>query len=127
MDNTADVQRQIARLSRQIARTLAKAEEYKKKVATTARALQVRCAKCEEFSPLFTWTFIQGRYYVEPTGCTGGDYWLNSEMNVCHLRCPACGYYNYLYLREVLVKFIKNTKVPLQELFDAKIVTEDRP
>ena len=35
----------------------------------------VKCVKCHKKSRLGTWSFVQGRWYVEPYSCAGGDYW----------------------------------------------------
>lgn len=41
--------------------------------------------------------YIQTHYYVEPHGCSGGDYWVPGEGN---FDCPHCGHRNRLYDRK---------------------------
>ena len=38
--------------------------------------------------------YIQTHWYVEPSGCTGGDYWNKGEGR---WRCPVCGAVTRLY------------------------------
>ena len=40
-------------------------------------------------------TYIQTHWYVEPHGCTGGDYWNEGEGNWI---CPKCKHRNRLYM-----------------------------
>jgi hypothetical protein len=55
------------------------------------------CTHCKLTMPLESWSFIQNHWYTEPYGCTGGDYWNNSDMETCHVSCPQCGKQNYIY------------------------------
>jgi|GEM_PF-2508106 len=125
MDNTEEVTKQIAKLGNQIARTLAKTEAQHKRVVATVRTLQVRCAQCETFSPLPAWTFIQDRYLVPTRGYTGGGYYNDSSIETCHLQCPQCNYRNYLYQRTALTTLIKQSRVPLKDLFDTNILVDE--
>jgi ribosomal protein S27AE len=72
------------------------AELYKRQLAAIRRKF-LRCSRCKKNSRLSSWSFIQGMYYVEPFSCTGGDYWLNSRTDSCHIICPKCGHDNYIY------------------------------
>jgi hypothetical protein len=39
-------------------------------------------------------TYIRTHYYIEPHGCSGGDYWKIGEGK---WKCPDCGHINRLY------------------------------
>jgi len=64
---------------------------------------QVECTRnchgagCGAFSPIRELIYIQTHWYVEPSGCTGGDYWCLGEGN---FDCPHCGHRNRLYDRK---------------------------
>lgn len=49
---------------------------------------------CGGFSRVGDLTFIQTHFYIEPHGCTGGDYWRAGEGQFV---CPLCGHRNRLY------------------------------
>lgn len=49
---------------------------------------------CGELHPISTLEYIQTHWYVSPHGCTGGDYWKESEGQWI---CPSCGHRNRLY------------------------------
>ncbi len=73
------------------------------------RSYLVECTKCHARNPLSTWAFIQELFYVAPYSCNGGDYYLRSEIRVCHIICPACGHENYLHnhpAREEIIRLI---------------------
>lgn len=96
----------------------------------TVRKLAVRCSECRKRTPLHRWTFIKNRYYVRPSGCTEGDYWVSSLFEHCHLQCPACGKRNRIYFRkdmEALIEIRKKTHFSDEELFDPKVITESEP
>jgi hypothetical protein len=92
------------------------------------QSLDVWCSACKKRSALHRYTFIQGQYYVRPSGHTGGDYYSNNETECCHLACPECKERNYLYNhpdRDLIVPLIK--RIPdRQKLFDTPIVTEEQ-
>jgi len=103
---------------------LARLENERQKVlAKQLRIIRgsfIKCAKCGENSKLFSWTFIQDMFYVEPYSCTGGDYWLNSETRCCHIVCPKCEGEIYLYndpQRDKIVNLIKANPFGKDKLF----------
>ncbi|MBI2063960.1 MAG: hypothetical protein HYT65_03145 [Candidatus Yanofskybacteria bacterium] len=73
-----------------------KSEVLKQKLEAIQRIL-VKCVKCHKKSRLGAWSFVQGRWYVEPYSCTGGDYWNFNKTETCHITCPKCGDENYIY------------------------------
>lgn len=70
-------------------------------VAEQRSAALVRCTSqtatgkgCGTMHPVGQLDYIQTHSYVEPHGCTGGDYWREGEGNWI---CPTCGHRNRLY------------------------------
>jgi hypothetical protein len=51
----------------------------------------LECWKCHKKTQVGLLTYIQTRYYTEPYGCTGGDYWSDGEGQYI---CPKCGELN---------------------------------
>lgn len=49
---------------------------------------------CGAMHPVGHLEYIQTHWYVEPHGCTGGDYWREGEGQWV---CPTCGHRNRLY------------------------------
>jgi len=62
-------------------------------VKCTTSVLGKGCGQALEIGDL---EYMQTHYYVRPTGCTGGDYWNESEGLFV---CPECGTTNRLYDR----------------------------
>lgn len=58
---------------------------------TTQTATGKGCGKLCRVGDL---TYIQTHWYVEPHGCSGGDYWNQGEGK---WRCVECGHINRLY------------------------------
>ena len=56
----------------------------------------VKCdnKKCGKESEIRNLTYIQTHHYVSPYGCTGGDYYRQSEGQYT---CPSCGERTRLY------------------------------
>lgn len=52
---------------------------------------------CGKSTKVKNLTYIQTHCYIEPRGCTEGDYWRSGEGNFI---CPKCGYLNRLYNRK---------------------------
>ncbi len=92
--------------------------------------LSVTCVACWEVHPLREWTFIQNRYYVYSTGCTGGDYWVDCKVESCHIQCPSCHAKSYLYNRhdrDVLVALLSRKDISREKIFvNPIIITENR-
>ena len=113
-----------------IARLQTKIVEELNEQVRFIRQLQVRCTHCTKAAPLHRWTFIQDRFYVRPSGCTEGDYWTDTEVACCHIRCPACLHRNYIYNRpdrQVLVGLLTRKLLDREKLFDSDIVVESEP
>ena len=113
MSSLAVVQKKLDRLKNE--RDQARGEQ----LDIIKRSL-IQCTKCRKKSRLSSWTFIQGRYYVEPYSCTGGAYWLNSETYLCHIVCPKCDEEIYLCnypQRDSIVNFIDSHFFSKSELF----------
>ena len=113
MSNLVVVQNKLNRLENERKR----AREEQRDII---RRSLIRCTVCRKQSRLFSWTFIQDKYYVEPYSCTGGDYWLNSETRGCHLVCPKCSGEIYLYnhpQRDRVVELVDSHHFSKKELF----------
>ncbi len=93
------------------------------------RAIQqilIKCVKCQKKSRLGAWSFIQGRWYVEPYSCTGGDYWNYNRTETCHITCPKCGEENYIYThpqKDEIIESVDGHNFSAKEIF--KEVTEN--
>ncbi len=61
----------------------------------------IKCASCEAYHEIRELTAIQNHWYVDPWGCTGGDYWVEGELQFI---CPTTGVINRL--------LFDNTDVP---------------
>ncbi len=61
---------------------------------------EVKCLRnnhgpgCGKKMPIRDLVYIQTHHYVEPSGCSDGDYWVQSEGN---FDCPHCGQRQRLY------------------------------
>lgn len=56
-----------------------------------SRRRKIRCTSCGKLHIVGKLTYIQTHHYVKPFGCTGGDYWTESEGQYI---CPSCGHRN---------------------------------
>ena len=106
------------------------AQKKHEAMVKVVRELAVPCSECKKRSPLHLWIFIQNRYYVPPSGCTEGAYWVDSLFQHCHLVCPTCSHRNRIDFRpdmEPLLEIRKMHYFSDTELFDPKIVVESDP
>jgi hypothetical protein len=55
-----------------------------------AKKLNCQCVHCKQVSELGSWSFVQDYYYISPSGCTDGDYWLPNRTDLCYIACPNC-------------------------------------
>ena len=113
MGNLAIVQGKLERLEN-------KRRKVREEQRTIIKRSLIKCTACGKQSRLFSWSFIQNQYYVEPYSCTGGDYWLNSETRCCHIVCPKCGEEIYLYnhpQRDKIVELVDSHHFSKSELF----------
>lgn len=75
-------------------------EAYSKAKEDQAKATLITCTSdsygkgCGHRQPVGTTIYIQSHWYVEPHGCTGGDYWKEGEGQ---FRCDSCGKISRLY------------------------------
>lgn len=51
------------------------------------------CSKCKEIDHIANITLYQTHFYVQPYGCSSGDYWLDGE---CQFVCNHCDTTNRL-------------------------------
>ena len=101
-----------------------RSETLKQKLQAIQRSLVI-CIKCRKKSRLGSWAFIQGRHYIRPYSCNGGDYWVYSKTEVCEIICPKCGAENYIYnhpQRNKIVELVTVNPFSKEQIF--KNVTE---
>ena len=67
---------------------------------------------CNDFLRVGDLTYIQTHCYVEPHGCSGGDYWYASDGA---FNCPTCGHRNRLYDSPEVEKLRKGFKCVVEE------------
>lgn len=70
------------------------------------------CIHCENKTQLDKLTIVREYWYVEPSGCTGGDYWNPSDEY--WINCPKCSMINricdtFIQIRDPW-KSVNNTK-----------------
>lgn len=63
------------------------------KITEAKATLRVRCKRCDKLAQVQDLVYIQTSHYVEPYGCTGGDYTVEGEGQY---ECPKCGHVNRL-------------------------------
>lgn len=73
----------ISQLNKQI-------EKLKKKKDSIISDKHLKCVKCKESTQIKNLTLAVQEYYVEPHGCTGGDYWDEGEYPTYYTECPKC-------------------------------------
>lgn len=64
---------------------------------TALKGRIVRCKHCHKRSRLGRWGFIQTHWYESPYSCSGGDVWYQNETDECHIVCPECKRWNYVF------------------------------
>lgn len=80
----------------------------------------IRCKHCGKRSRLGRWSFIQTHWYEAPYSCAGGDMWHRDETNLCHIVCPVCGEWNYIYnhpQRTLVVKTLDGYRLSPSNIF----------
>ena len=74
--------------------------DYQQAKSDQAKGTMITCTSdnngrgCGHMQPIGTTAYIQTHWYVEPHGCTGGDYWKEGEGRFC---CDSCGKISRLY------------------------------
>lgn len=90
----------LRELEREHARVEKELLALRQEIAVARGRKTVQCNHCKKRTPVKRLTYIQEHYYVEPYGCTGGDYWKQSEGRFL---CPFCNYENRLIYRPEIV------------------------
>lgn len=88
------IERDMAELAKSHEAAMSTLRGRKKQVI---RRFLIRCRECRVASRLSSWGFVQKMYYVRPSGCTEGDYWVPRDTETCDIVCPKCGERNYIY------------------------------
>jgi len=50
----------------------------------------IKCNACGHENELNSLTLEVEYYYVEPYGCSGGDYWTDGDAPAYNITCPIC-------------------------------------
>ncbi len=74
----------------------------------------IKCESCQRATKVSTLTYLQTHFYVQPHGCTGGDYWREGEGQFV---CPKCNATNRLYDRPD-VSALKKYFMTVEEVYD---------
>lgn len=74
-------------LKQEIYDTAAEINELQKKIKKLEDKFKYKCPSCKKFSKIKDTNAIQHHYYIEPHGCTSGDYWVTSGIE---WYCPKC-------------------------------------
>lgn len=74
------VDEQVAAIDAQIA-------ELQVQRDVVQRGRLVACVKCKVQTPISALAYVQLHSYVQPYGCTGGDYWYEGDGL---FDCPSC-------------------------------------
>lgn len=61
--------------------------ELHKQIKLKEGKFKYKCPSCNKFSKLKDTDAVQKHYYIEPHGCTGGDYWVTNGVEWF---CPKC-------------------------------------
>ncbi|RME30717.1 hypothetical protein D6789_04810 [Candidatus Woesearchaeota archaeon] len=83
----------MASLDEQLQETLRREEDLRKRIDERNAKRRIECASCDGAHPIRRLVAIQTHWYVEPHGCTGGDYWREGELQYI---CPETGVINRL-------------------------------
>lgn len=77
----------------EVAAARAVIEKHNLAIEEQRKETLVQCQVCKALHKVSDLTYVQTHYYIFPHGCTGGDYWVQSEG-----RFPCkCGHINRLY------------------------------
>lgn len=74
-------------ISAEIALAEAEIKQLQGKISEERGKLKYKCSKCSNLSKLRDTHGIRHHHYVEPQGCTLGDYWDASGVSYI---CPKC-------------------------------------
>ncbi len=68
----------------------AQAKKLAEKLAEAKRNLQYECPDCKAKTSIKDLTLQKEIFYVEPYGCTAGDYWTEGSSPEFAIVCPCC-------------------------------------
>lgn len=86
-------------LDKEIAETETRLAELKQERDVLLGQTRLYCVVCKTSHPINKYRYLQTHWYVEPHGCSGGDYWKQGDGEC---QCP-CGQVLRLYkLPEVM-------------------------
>lgn len=71
-------------------------EQVEEKIDARNSNREIECSSCEESHKIRELKAIQTHWYTSPSGCTGGDYWTEGELQYV---CPENDVRNRLLFR----------------------------
>ncbi len=92
-----EIEKKIEKSNHKIEELKLRINELRGEIKEFIKRQYIFCLSCQKNSRFGSWIFIQERYYVPPRSCNDGDYWNNSEVDVCDLICPKCISNSYVY------------------------------
>lgn len=84
-----------------IARSEARTAHLKALRNANLKCTAIACYKCRTGHQINSLVYIQTYYYIQPSGCTDGDYYKQGEGS---WDCPSCGRRNRLYDKPEITK-----------------------
>lgn len=82
----------------------------KGKLKKAKQRQKLECLHCHKKTAIEQLTLVVMRYYVEPSGCSDGDYWTEGANPEFRVKCPHCNKESRYYYSEPL-KFYKTSDV----------------
>lgn len=77
----------IKKIERKIERATNRVKELNALLDDILRVTIIECGGCHTEHRICNLTYIQTHWYVQPFGCSGGDYWYEGEGQI---ECPNC-------------------------------------
>jgi hypothetical protein len=100
-----DIQKQVKQIDAKIVKAKNKLIDLRIQRANILSHTRIECTKnnygvgCGVSHQIKDLDYISYRFYVAPSGCTDGDYWLTSKDDA-YFYCPTCGHKNRMYDRK---------------------------
>lgn len=107
----------MSKLNEDIEKAQKQLDKLKNKQDKQYKNIGVLCAKCGHGNKVKDITIRQHQYYVEPYGCTGGDYWTLGTNPDRSFICGKCNIVNRMFGYEddsiywILKPFLKHETV----------------
>lgn len=86
----------LEKIKKELSKLKLKEAQLVKQEETEQSKKLIECTGCKKKTQIGKIVYIQTHHYIEPHGCTGGDYWVESEGLFI---CPKCSAENRMYDR----------------------------